>query len=553
MQSGLSDFVRAKRGNKDTSNMGSPPNTTQKEYKGARLSASSADLPTLHESLQYQPQNFMQPINRRGPHEPRRQPSPVSSFLDQIPLASRPDLRALSSDMRSNQDTKHSRMYENTSTERSGHLGQSNQAIAAAKLSGTLKRSAPSSEQLAEREEASKRQRPRPLGEDRSTFNGPTMTSRSIPHQQAPIPSKDGRASSGIHLTQLLKGELQPEKPRDFKDLKFPPVHRDQHPLIKKVIFVDAGTQTANLPISSSKLATLQEEEAIAQAKHNADMARRKEALTLELEYERQVLELRRQFEIPTAKGDGASADSVSGFVIPKLVEPVQATEAIYENGSGPNASDDRKGSSPEYEQLLGSVQASKNTFRNETAPHANDAVRGLSPEYEPEESNPELKVLGASRNQPAVQQNHSDPDATAATLSAATGPSPTVDGRCSVQANLNTKDRHGLAQGSTKDSHGSSTEIAGRPRSSSTASLRIKTSPSPAHTRREPRDRGGVEAPRWPAVKHLTCYFWKRGKCYKSGEECSYAHYDTGNVAMDPVQMRRINKNDLYRPRGAW
>ncbi|KAL9593505.1 MAG: hypothetical protein Q9179_005851 [Wetmoreana sp. 5 TL-2023] len=553
MSSGQSDFVRAKRGNKDTSHIGSSPNTTQKEYKGACDSTSSAHLPMLHEPLQHQPQSFIQPISRRGPQEPRRQPSPVSSFLDQIPLDNRPDLRALSSNMRSNHDTKHSRVYENTSTGRSGRQGQSNQAIAASEPSGTLKRSAPPSEQLAGWEEASKRQRPRSLGEDRSAVNGSPVTSRTTPRQQVPITSKDGRAFSGIHLTELLKGELQPEKLRDLKDLKSPIVHRNQHPATKKVIFVDAGTQTANLPISSSKLATLQEEEAIAQAKHNADMARRKEALTLELEYERQVLELRRQFEIPTAKGDGVSAEIVSEYVIPKLVEPVQATEATNENGSGPNASDELKGSSLEYEQLLAPEQASKTTLRNETGPNANDALGGSSPEYEPEESNPGLKVLGASRNQSAVQQKHSGPDVTAATLPAATGPSPTVDRQYSGQADLNTKDRHGLAQGSTKESRWGSAEIAGRPRSSSTASLRIKTSPSPAHIRREPRDRRGVEAPRWPAVKHLTCYFWKRGKCYKSGEECSYAHYDTGNVAMDPVQMRRINKNDLYRPRGAW
>ncbi|KAI4140226.1 MAG: hypothetical protein L6R39_005893 [Caloplaca ligustica] len=47
--------------------------------------------------------------------------------------------------------------------------------------------------------------------------------------------------------------------------------------------------------------------------------------------------------------------------------------------------------------------------------------------------------------------------------------------------------------------------------------------------------------ADRLPTVsgkKHLTCFYWaKNGSCRYSGEECAYAHYNTGIVANDPMR----------------
>ncbi|KAL9025470.1 MAG: hypothetical protein Q9196_005712 [Gyalolechia fulgens] len=44
-----------------------------------------------------------------------------------------------------------------------------------------------------------------------------------------------------------------------------------------------------------------------------------------------------------------------------------------------------------------------------------------------------------------------------------------------------------------------------------------------------------------FPPLKHLTCYFWARfGRCKRSDGECSYAHFHTGRVALNPVELRR-------------
>ena len=48
------------------------------------------------------------------------------------------------------------------------------------------------------------------------------------------------------------------------------------------------------------------------------------------------------------------------------------------------------------------------------------------------------------------------------------------------------------------------------------------------------------------PPSKSLTCFFWARSrKCNRSDEECSYAHYDTGTVAKPPPGMTVFEPND--------
>ena len=47
-----------------------------------------------------------------------------------------------------------------------------------------------------------------------------------------------------------------------------------------------------------------------------------------------------------------------------------------------------------------------------------------------------------------------------------------------------------------------------------------------------------------FPTVKHLTCYFWANfGRCKRSDQECNYAHFHTGRMAMNPVELRRQKK----------
>ncbi|KAL9594279.1 MAG: hypothetical protein Q9219_007119 [cf. Caloplaca sp. 3 TL-2023] len=47
-----------------------------------------------------------------------------------------------------------------------------------------------------------------------------------------------------------------------------------------------------------------------------------------------------------------------------------------------------------------------------------------------------------------------------------------------------------------------------------------------------------------FPPVKHLTCYFWANfGRCRRSDEECNYAHFHTGRLAVNPAQLVRKGK----------
>lgn len=49
---------------------------------------------------------------------------------------------------------------------------------------------------------------------------------------------------------------------------------------------------------------------------------------------------------------------------------------------------------------------------------------------------------------------------------------------------------------------------------------------------------------PAFPPVKHLTCYFWANfGRCKRSDEECNYAHFQTGRMAVNPMELRRVRR----------
>ncbi|KAL8813921.1 MAG: hypothetical protein Q9223_006817 [Gallowayella weberi] len=49
---------------------------------------------------------------------------------------------------------------------------------------------------------------------------------------------------------------------------------------------------------------------------------------------------------------------------------------------------------------------------------------------------------------------------------------------------------------------------------------------------------------PSFPSVKHLTCYFWANfGRCKRSDEECHYAHFHTGRMAVNPMELRKVRR----------
>ena len=39
-------------------------------------------------------------------------------------------------------------------------------------------------------------------------------------------------------------------------------------------------------------------------------------------------------------------------------------------------------------------------------------------------------------------------------------------------------------------------------------------------------------------SVKHLTCHFWAKGNCYKTSEDCHYAHERRTQLAEAPVHV---------------
>lgn len=50
-------------------------------------------------------------------------------------------------------------------------------------------------------------------------------------------------------------------------------------------------------------------------------------------------------------------------------------------------------------------------------------------------------------------------------------------------------------------------------------------------------------------SVKHLTCWYWAKGRCRLPDDQCLYSHFNTGNVACAPVQLQPGRKFSLGVP----
>lgn len=62
-----------------------------------------------------------------------------------------------------------------------------------------------------------------------------------------------------------------------------------------------------------------------------------------------------------------------------------------------------------------------------------------------------------------------------------------------------------------------------------------------PTASTTQPPDATTADRTSFPPVKHLTCYFWANfGRCRRSDEECNYAHFHTGRMAVNPMELRR-------------
>ena len=501
---------------------------------------------------------------RSHQHQPL---SPTTSFLAQIPLGSGPKSRFDSSDTRNNAEPRehenHQARYKKSNEpdnmDGNQHLQSHSIPI--------LKRSAANSTLDPEVEVAFKRQRLDSPGAE--PFKGSVRRAMRPETPTTPLmlgkPS-NGHASSEPSNTQL-KDITQPTNLRS--KMNSPSTEPHFMPPTKRMTYADAATQTDAISIPSSRLTQLQEEEAVAQHKHKAEMTRRSEAMALELDHERKMLELRHQF----------------------TVRPVYP---VYEDEFRPaNTMEDVPGinSSIISDRDMGREEASHDTFipinhstlqsqnANATSDHqAVEATRlsTLTPETLFKETELPAKRCAEQGERPirkVVSETKMSHRASPGVSKDANGQ---TDGPKSTQ-NRMTESRFLTP---ARSSETSDKALAGRqedtdlpkkpsqqetmtfvpsatsktddhPTSLSTSLVRIKTSPSPRRIRQQ---KPPIEPRRSLApVKHLTCFFWQRGGCNKRPEDCSYAHYDTGIVATNPESMRKRKKDDpwRYRPHG--
>ncbi|KAL8717368.1 MAG: hypothetical protein Q9225_005387 [Loekoesia sp. 1 TL-2023] len=266
-------------------------------------------------------------------------------------------------------------------------------------------------------------------------------------------------------------------------------MHINRYHADYKRCYVNASTQTENIQIPSSKLAALQVEAAIAQAKHNAEMTvaqakheaemnRRKQVLALEEEHERKMLELRCRFQLQTTQ---------------------QGQPAPFPNSL----------SSPEHPVILHVQKPALDGFSGTKDMNGSET----SPEKSPTQSAQELRIVEASQNSSTGPQGNTISDLAGQMRSTTTNQSlvPCISPSPEAQnPAISTME-------SIKAPDDRVTELKDHPGSSSSTSVQIKTSVSPATVR---RDRADLDKPRWPKVTHLTCYFWKNGYCTKSAAE---------------------------------
>ncbi|KAL8714623.1 MAG: hypothetical protein Q9220_001571 [cf. Caloplaca sp. 1 TL-2023] len=407
-----------------------------------------------------------------------------------------------------------------------------------------LKRSAPTEEHLTIYDQPFKRQR-------EEYISGGSF-SQSAPRYLTDTPANlsingDERQDYDMahNLQQQLREKILSAKSREAASAISPVTTRGQYRASTQIIYTHASTQTEG-QIAFSKLDSVQEEITIAQLRHEAEMRRRKESLALELGYERQVLELRHKFEVPTSRRTTEPSPIPNGSLLmtpwntSSLLQPVDRSSI--------------RASTQDFEprQLESKSQASE-TPRNSALIVRELATRQPSTQVHPaaEES------LPATREQPKSQANTQDYTTIMTPVSASTIQEQAKPEAPNDTKNLKTKVATTPAkkpiapsgpkkQEDTRDSRTDrrtdrpSTQARTRRHSSSGASVNIITSrPSTAVRRDEPRPHREQTPPR----KRLTCYFWKNGGCTKGSTDCAYAHYETGMIATNPLQFRKESR----------
>lgn len=234
-------------------------------------------------------------------------------------------------------------------------------------------------------------------------------------------------------------------------------------------------------------------------------------------EHERRMLELRNSFQGPTPQRE-QSLPTVNGFDPPMLRDvSKQVAEPILapKDGNPINQNSQGNGSSEP-----------------------------------PQEPAHEIRIMGASLNPSIVSQDLPEPDPVGKVL-ASENPSAILERLLGTPPDPSTQSHvRSTLKALDKPFNNPTPEPKRRPQSAESGSVHIKTSVSPAPAN---QDHWAPEPRRFPKVNHLTCYFWKNGKCTKSANECSYAHYDTGSVAMAPDSLKKMKRDGSYYRSGGW
>ncbi|KAI4253233.1 MAG: hypothetical protein LQ352_003812 [Teloschistes flavicans] len=476
------------------------------------------------------------PSSPRPVQEYVRSASPVTSFLSQIPLGNHDEWQGRTpvERGREDKDRKEYGTYKALYGERSQHyLANSRPSYAA-----------------------------------RASSRSQTLTSPTLRVSQHP---EHNETSKSLHIQrhQIFphKVSMDPHsssmKPQDNARPSLQVTNSHNIELANKVIYVDVSTQTDPMEppskISSSRLAILQEEEAVAQFKHDAGLARRKEALALEWKHEHKMLDLRQRYET-THKAPAVVGTAVVAPIMDRGKVDVEVTR-----GKGtrheiivPKREVTIKGLAEQNANAGKSSDAIKTSMAISNGPTRNElSQRGGSSQH--------INEKGSSHGAKG-QTKASAPRLVSATPGTASPRKITAGLPSKLEEQLSVLDRQtgiqteshqprgvGTMHGKKSDSDQATKGSSAQPKSSGSSSLRIKTSPAPGHGA---RNETHPDPARWPAAKHLTCYFWYHGKCHKNAAECSYAHHDTGTVAMNPDQIRKrkrdqadLFEDDRYRP----
>ncbi|KAL8688298.1 MAG: hypothetical protein Q9218_005758 [Villophora microphyllina] len=514
-----------------------------------------------------------------------RQPSPVTSFLNQIPLGNKEErqpghLCMQDQDHQASEYQGRGEAVHNGSNRRHYQDEQPSQALVSSSSSDTLNGLNQSSIQQSKRKGVHKAQQS--TVEDRSSSYEPPSPFEyvvDLPATPTHLKLDKSRPYSGPITSRQPMDKIRTMKSQGSAEPGLQAINGRTYPDTKKVFYVDASTQTEPMEppskISSSRLANLQEEEAVAQFKHEAEMARRKEALALEWKHEHKMLQLRQRFEpspappsVVALNNDDRKVNGGTAHVeVPRREIKVQDGEATIKgiaeqtaNLGAPSVevkSSTALSNGPTHDACAERAGPKQDNHKKISDLDEKDQAKGSAPGLNPDRQSITHKAREYP-NEPLPTPRTISPRYIATALLSKLAEQPlNLDRQSSAQAELHAERGRRTTQGKNSESNQATIGSSARPKSSTSSSLRIKTSPSPA---RGYRDETRTDTSRWSTVKRLTCYFWYNGNCHKSAAECSYAHHDTGNIAMNPEQMRKRKReqddlfgDDLYRPRGGY